>query len=143
MLDAYENIWGDETAAAAPRIEHAQVLAPHLIERMAHLGVVACIQPGFAHSDAATARKGLGPERMKHAYKWEQLLEGGVQVITGSDYPIEELSPLRGLEKLADQLDLDTALGLDDRRRRGTTVLSADPHEAPFADIEVLETIPA
>jgi predicted amidohydrolase YtcJ len=143
VLDAYENIWGDETAAAAPRIEHVQVLAPHLIERMAHLGVVACIQPGFARSDAATAKKGLGPERMKYAYKWEQLLDGGVRVITGSDYPIEELSPLRGLEKLADQLELDPALALMTDAAAGTTILSADPHEAPFAEIEILETLPA
>jgi predicted amidohydrolase YtcJ len=143
VLDAYENIYGDECTAAAPRIEHAQVLAPHLVERMAHLGVVACIQPAFAHSDADTARKGLGPARMAHAYKWEELLEGGVRVITGSDYPIEELSPLRGLEKLADQLGLETALRLMTDAEAGTTVLSADPAEAPFADIEILETLPA
>jgi predicted amidohydrolase YtcJ len=110
---------------------------------MAHLGVVACIQPAFAHSDADTARKGLGPARMAHAYKWEELLEGGVRVITGSDYPVEELSPLRGLEKLADQLGLETALRLMTDAEAGTTVLSADPAEAPFADIEILETLPS
>lgn len=143
VLDAYENIYGDECAAAAPRIEHAQVLAPHLMERMAHLGVVACIQPGFAHSDAASARAGLGPARMEHAYQWDQLLDAGVRVITGSDYPIEVLSPLDGLQKLADQLDLDTALSLMTDASCGTTVLSADPHDAPFHEVEVEETMPA
>ena len=143
VLDAYENIYGAECAAAAPRIEHAQVLTPHLIERMAHLGVVACIQPGFAHSDAATARAGLGAKRMEHAYRWDQLLDAGVRVITGSDYPIEVLSPLDGLAKLAEQLDLDTALALMTDASAGTTVLSADPHDAPFSEIEVEETVPA
>jgi hypothetical protein len=143
VLDAYENIYGAECAAAAPRIEHAQVLAPHLIERMAHLGVVACIQPGFAHSDAATARAGLGAARMEHAYRWDQLLDAGVPVITGSDYPIEVLSPLDGLQKLAEQLDLDTALALMTDASAGTTVLSADPHDAEFSEIEVEETVPA
>jgi predicted amidohydrolase YtcJ len=110
---------------------------------MAHLGVVACIQPGFAHSDAATARAGLGPARMEHAYRWDRLLDAGVRVISGSDYPIEALSPLDGLAKLADQLDLDTALALMTDAEAGTTVLSADPHDAPFADLEVEETVPA
>jgi predicted amidohydrolase YtcJ len=143
VLDAYENIYGDECAAAAPRIEHAQVLAPHLMERMAHLGVVACIQPGFAVSDAASARAGLGPARMEHAYQWDQLLDAGVRVITGSDYPIEVLSPLDGLQKLAEQLDVDTALALMTDAAAGTTVLSGDPHTAPFHEIEVEETMPA
>jgi predicted amidohydrolase YtcJ len=143
VLDAYENVYGDECAASAPRIEHAQVLAPHLMERMAHLGVVACIQPAFAHSDAETARAGLGPARMEHAYKWDQLLDAGVRVITGSDYPIEALSPLSGLDKLAEQLGLDTALSLMTDAAAGTTVLSDDPASVPFADLEVLETRPA
>ena len=143
VLDAYENVYGAECAAAAPRIENAQVLTPHLMERMAHLGVVACIQPGFAHSDAASARAGLGPARLEHAYQWDQLLDAGVRVITGSDYPIEALSPLDGLQKLADQLDLDTALALMTDAACGTTVLSADPHDAPFHEIEVEETLPA
>ena len=34
------------------------------------------------------------PARMEHAYKWDELVDGGVRVITGSDYPVEELAPL-------------------------------------------------
>src|SRR4051812_38267842 len=51
VLDAYQLVFGDDCEAAAPRIEHAQVLRPDLIDRMAAMGVVACIQPCFAASD--------------------------------------------------------------------------------------------
>ena len=115
VLTAYEKIYGADCATAAPRIEHAQLLSPSLIQRMAELGVVACIQPSFGYSDRDTARVALEDERLEYAYRWDLLLDAGVPVITGSDYPIEVLSPLVGLHRLMTvepQLDLDTALGL-------------------------------
>jgi predicted amidohydrolase YtcJ len=138
-------VYGDDCAAAAPRIEHAQVLQPHLIERMAELGVVACIQPSFAVSDDTTARAALG-RRFEHAYRWDMLLEQGVQIITGSDYPIEDLAPLVGLRDLSRVLPLETALELMTDSAAGTTVLSddprsVDPHDLP--EIEVVDVLPS
>jgi predicted amidohydrolase YtcJ len=78
---------------------------------MAETGVVACIQPCFAASDADDAERGLGPG-WPSAYRWDQLLDAGVRVVTGSDYPIEPLSPQHGLEKLAAIVGHDTALAL-------------------------------
>jgi predicted amidohydrolase YtcJ len=158
VLDAYEKIYGRDTAEAAPRIEHAQVLRPDLVRRMAELGVVACIQPGFAVADLATARPALGAERMEDAYRWEALLDAGVRVIGGSDFPIRPLSPLAGLQELvtgdaadgtrvgAPTLSVDAALGLLTDAAAGTTVLSDDPRrvaEDELASIEVVEARPA
>lgn len=157
VLDAYEAVWGDDCAAAAPRIEHAQVLSPSLIQRMAHLGVVACIQPGFAVTDASSARTALGPERSRHAYDWNSLLDAGGRVIAGSDYPIESLSPLEGLARMVsgagedgnrvtDPLSLDRVLPLMTDPAAGTTVLSEDPAEVDPMEmrrIEVVEARPA
>jgi predicted amidohydrolase YtcJ len=100
-LDAYEAVYGgaDGVRAAAPRIEHAQVLRPDLIERMAALGVVACIQPCFAASDAESIARALAG-RFPVAYRWDLLLDAGVRVIAGSDFPIETLDPAVGLERL-------------------------------------------
>jgi predicted amidohydrolase YtcJ len=140
VLDAYEMLYGEDCPAASPRIEHAQVLTPVIVERMAELGVTVCIQPGFAHSDLETARAGLGPARMEHAYRWQALLDAGIPVITGSDHPVETLAPVEGLFRLADELGLDQALALMTDRAAGTTVLAADPHEANLEDLEVLET---
>jgi predicted amidohydrolase YtcJ len=142
VLDAYDNIYGADCAAAAPRIEHAQVLDPRLVTRMAEMGVVACIQPGFAHADEETARRGLGAARMEHAYNWNLLLEAGVPVITGSDYPIDRLDPIPGLQRLADIVGPEAALRLMTDADAGTVVLSHDPLE-DLADLQVLETRPA
>lgn len=112
-LDAYERAYGgaDGCRAARPRIEHAQVLRPDLIERIAALGVVCCIQPCFASSDADSIRSALAG-RFPDAYRWDRLIAAGAEVIAGSDYPIETLDPSIGLERLTSgdhPLDADTA----------------------------------
>ena len=153
VLDAYEKVWGSDCAEAAPRIEHAQVLRADLVRRMADLGVVACIQPRFAVSDAHEARAALGPGRMEEAYRWDTLLDAGVRVVAGSDFPIEPLAPLAGLQALATggdvgapTLSVDRALALMTDASAGSVVLSDDPlrtAEDELAAIEVVETRPA
>ncbi|MEN3272647.1 MAG: hypothetical protein V7636_1408 [Actinomycetota bacterium] len=155
VLDAYEKVFGRDCAAAAPRIEHAQVLNADLIRRMAELGVVACIQPGFAVSDAESARRALGGDRWEESYRWDQLLDAGVRVIAGSDHPIESLSPLIGLHRLvtgdtedgrstgAPTLPLATSLALMTDASCGVTVLSDEPTEDNLREIEIVEARPA
>ena len=156
VLDAYEKVFGADCAAAAPRIEHAQVLSPDLIRRMAELGVVACIQPGFAVSDADTARAALG-DRWEDAYRWELLLDAGVRVIAGSDHPIESLSPLVGLHRLvtgdtedgrstgAPTLPFADAFALMTDASAGVTVFADDPagvDEDELRNLEILDAVP-
>ena len=143
VLDGYAQLFGDDCAAAAPRIEHAQVLRPDLIARMADMGVVACIQPSFAVSDRANAEAALG-DAWPDAYRWDRLLDAGVNVITGSDFPIETLDPLVGLRRLVDEpphLPCETAFELMTDATAGTTVLTADP--AVDAAARVTEAQPA
>jgi predicted amidohydrolase YtcJ len=152
VLDAYEKVYGADCASAAPRIEHAQVLNEDLIRRMADLGVVACIQPGFAVSDADSARRALG-HRWEEAYRWDLLLAAGVRVITGSDFPIEPLSPLVGLQRLvtgqtddgtptgAPTLPLSQALALVTDAAAGITVLSDDPGSTAEDELVQLEIV--
>ena len=116
VLDAYESVFAgpEGVRAAAPRIEHAQVLRPELIDRMAALGVVACIQPCFAASDAESIARALAG-RFPASYRWDLLLDAGVRVIAGSDFPIETLDPAVGLEHLTTgefALSRDVALQL-------------------------------
>ena len=156
VVDAYEKVYGGDCADAAPRVEHAQVLTPELISRMANLGIVACIQPGFAVTDAVDARTALG-QRFDDAYRWDALLEAGVRVIAGSDHPVESPVPLIGLQRLrtgdfedgrragAVTLPLDDALAIMTDASAGTVVLSEDPHdvaEDELRSIEVEETRP-
>lgn len=156
VLDAYEKVFGADCAAAAPRIEHAQVLSPELVERMAALGVVVCMQPGFGVSDAEVARRALG-DRWEASYRWDELLAAGVRVIAGSDHPVESLSPLVGLQRLvtgdfedgrragAPTLSIAAALSVMTDAEAGTVVLSDDPHgvdEDELIKIQVEDALP-
>ena len=145
VLDAYEKVYGRDCPVAAPRIEHAQVLHPELVRRMADLGVVACIQPGFAVADAVDARRALGSERWEEAYRWDALLDAGAPVIAGSDHPVEPLAPLTGLQKLvvgghgATTLALDRALAVMTDERCGSVVLSDDPYRTAEDELDQIE----
>jgi predicted amidohydrolase YtcJ len=149
VLDAYEKVYGSDCASAAPRLEHAQVLTPELVRRIADLGVVVCIQPGAAVADLPDARRALG-DRAEAAYRWDELLAAGVRVITGSD--TEPLAPLVGLERLcagghgAVTFPLDVALGLMTDERAGTVTLADDPYataEDELAQLQVDSTDPS
>jgi predicted amidohydrolase YtcJ len=161
VLDAYSLAFDDDAAAiaaAAPRIEHASVLSAELIDRMADTGVVACIQPSFAVTDAAELGPALGPERAARAYPWAQLAQAGVAMLAGTDYPIEVLEPLaRGESRRPGfvttssapaqaRLPAHIAFALMTDPAAGQTLLSADPRAVPadaIDDIEVLGTRPA
>jgi len=79
------------------RIEHAQVVSPGAFERFAQLGVIASMQPSHLLTDMAWAPARLGPERVKRAYAWRSFLDHGVTLAFGTDYPVESISPFRGL----------------------------------------------
>ena len=94
--------WGDAcgTFPRAPwreRIEHAQVLLPADFERFHKLGVIASMQPSHLLTDMAWAGARLGPERSQYAYAWRSFLDYGVVLAFGTDYPVESISPFRGL----------------------------------------------
>ncbi|MBA3341321.1 MAG: amidohydrolase [Gemmatimonadaceae bacterium] len=76
------------------RIEHAQVISPSDIPRFSVLGVIPSMQASHQTSDMRWAEARVGPERIKGAYAWRSLLETGVVIPNGSDFPVEEVNPL-------------------------------------------------
>jgi len=112
-LDVFETVPG----AVRPRIEHAQCLHPDDIPRFAQLGVTASIQPSMAVTDAPVAER-LWADRLEGAYAYRSLHASGARLALGSDAPVEEMDPLRGLrdavlrEWRADEA-LDTAAALE------------------------------
>ena len=147
VLDAYEAVFGeDDVRAAAPRIEHAQVLRPDLIDRMAAMGVVACIQPSFARSDVEHVEAALG-DHWPEAYHWRSLLDAGVRVVAGSDYPIEDIAPLQGLKDLVagpfDPIPVETALSLMTDDAAGHTTFSIDPRTIPAEQLGTVTVVDA
>ena len=79
------------------RIEHAQVVSPGDFARFHDLGIIASMQPSHLLTDMAWAGQRLGPERVKYAYAWKSFLDHGVTLAFGTDYPVESISPFRGL----------------------------------------------
>jgi len=76
------------------RIEHAQVLSPQDIPRFAKLGVIPSMQATHQTSDMGWAEARVGPERIRGAYAWRSLLNTGVVIPNGTDFPVEEVNPL-------------------------------------------------
>ena len=78
-------------------IEHAQVLDPKDFDRFARLHIIASMQPSHLLTDMAWAGDRLGPKRVKYAYAWRSFLDHHVMLAFGTDYPVESISPFRGL----------------------------------------------
>jgi predicted amidohydrolase YtcJ len=94
-LDAYAQ--PDVSPKARNRIEHAQVVDPADIPRFAKLGVIASMQPNHLLTDMNWAEERLGPQRAAYSYAWKAFLDAGVHLAFGTDYPVEPITPFRGL----------------------------------------------
>jgi predicted amidohydrolase YtcJ len=79
------------------RVEHAQVTTPAQIARFKDLKVIASMQPGHLLTDMRWAKDRLGPKRAATSYAWAGFLNKGVTLAFGTDYPVEQVSPFRGL----------------------------------------------
>jgi predicted amidohydrolase YtcJ len=79
------------------RIEHAQVTTPMQIARFKELKVIASMQPSHVLTDMRWAQDRLGPKRAATSYAWSAFLSKGVTLAFGTDYPVEPITPFRGL----------------------------------------------
>jgi predicted amidohydrolase YtcJ len=79
------------------RVEHAQIVAPEDFARFASLKVIASMQPSHQTTDMRWAERRLGPERIKGAYAWKTMLDHGVKLAFGTDWPVEIINPMRGI----------------------------------------------
>ena len=78
------------------RIEHAQLLHPADLPRMAALGVIASMQPIHCTQDRDIAERYWGT-RSRYGYAWRSLRQHGIALAFGSDAPVETLDVLAGL----------------------------------------------
>ena len=95
VLDAYEAaLKAVPSADHRFRIEHSQVISLDDIPRFAKLGVIPSMQGSHQTSDMGWAEVRVGPARIRGAYAWRSLLNTGVIIPNGSDFPVEEVNPL-------------------------------------------------
>jgi predicted amidohydrolase YtcJ len=80
---------------ARHRVEHAGLVRPDQLRRMAALGVTAVIQPTFLHA--------YGPERAAFLYRGRSFLDAAVRIAGSSDRPVADGAPLRAIAFMADR----------------------------------------
>ncbi len=109
------------------RIEHAQVLHPDDLPRLAKLQVVASMEPPHAVEDMPWAEQRLGPQRILGAYAWRALRASGARLIFNSDNPGSDHNIFYGLHSAVTRRDRqaqppdgwysDQALNMDEALR--------------------------
>ncbi len=151
-LDAFErsqDAW--RAAGLRQRIEHAQCLDPADVPRFAELGVAVSAQFSHAPSDEHLAKR-FWADRLEGTYSFRSLVDSGAVVANGSDAPVEELDPWRGVVAgVLDHWREDQCLTIEqalhatcvapawlshDERTRGTLV------PGRYADLVVLDRDP-
>ena len=79
------------------RIEHDQVITPNQFAQYRKLGVIASMQANHLLTDMNWAMERIGAERAKTSYPWKEFLDNGVPLAFGTDYPVEPITPFRGV----------------------------------------------
>lgn len=146
------------TAAAGKRprtrIEQAAVLNEELLARMKKQQVLVSVQPKVVASEFSvwSATDRLGVERAKWLFPLKTLLKNGIRVVSGSDCPMEPLSPLSGIQTAVtrecfpeERVSVDEALGMytvDAAFASCEETLKGSIEQGKFADFTVLSGDP-
>jgi len=108
ILDLFEDVVGaNGDRDRRLRIEHAQHIAPKDFDRFASLKVIASVQPYHAIDDGRWAERRIGSDRLKTTYAFRTLLDKGVRLAFGTDWPVAPLNPLLSLYAAATRATLD------------------------------------
>ncbi|MEK7403438.1 MAG: amidohydrolase [Gemmatimonadota bacterium] len=94
VLDAYEAAFARVPASDHRfRVEHAQILHHDDIPRFAQMDVIPSMQATHQTSDMYWAPNRVGYARTLGAYAWRALLNTGVVIPNGTDFPVEAVNP--------------------------------------------------
>lgn len=77
------------------RVEHAQVINQNDFNLFGTASIIPSVQPTHATSDMYWAEERLGPQRVKGAYAYKQLLQQNGWIPLGTDFPVEDISPFK------------------------------------------------
>ena len=77
------------------RIEHAQIVEKADFDLFGKYSIIPSVQPTHATSDMYWAEERLGKERLKYSYAYEDLLKQNGWLPLGTDFPVEEINPIK------------------------------------------------
>jgi hypothetical protein len=78
-------------------VDHCQITTPDIFDLFLSTGAIAGLEVGFVSSDLHMIEKRVGLDRAKWTYNWKRFIDNGIPVAFGSDSPVEDYNPLRGI----------------------------------------------
>jgi len=115
LLDAYaEARQRNPKRCALHRVEHAQHLLVPDIPRFAQQRVVASMQPLHKADDGRYAERALTSAQLEGSYAYRQLVDSGVLLCFGSDWPVVSMNPVLGIDSAVNARTLDGRVWLAD-----------------------------
>jgi len=88
------------------RIEHSQIVDPEDLKYFGDYNIIPSVQPTHATSDMYWAAQRLGPQRVKTAYAYKQLLQQNGWMPLGTDFPVENINPIYTFYAAVERMDL-------------------------------------
>jgi predicted amidohydrolase YtcJ len=87
------------------RIEHSQIVSPEDVKLFGENSIIPSVQPTHATSDMYWAGQRLGPERLKTAYAYKDLLKQNGWLPLGTDFPVENINPMFTFYAATERMD--------------------------------------
>lgn len=78
-------------------IVHCQITEKSQIERLCRLKITPLTQPVFIDYDMHIVDSRVGSELASTSYAWKDYIDGGVHEAFGTDCPVENFKPMRGI----------------------------------------------
>ncbi len=108
VLDGYEAALASEPRPdPRPRIEHAGLCTPAILDRMERLGVVAVPQPSFAYYLGDSYVENFTPAQLSCSYPARAWFDRGILAAGSSDVPVVSCDPFVGLRSAVTRLTQD------------------------------------
>ena len=104
VLDVYSNYLLPENDLRW-RIEHAQVIHPDDFKKFGEFAIIPSVQATHATSDMGWAAQRIG-KRVRYAYAYRELMKQNGWIPNGTDFPIENISPLYTFYAAVDRKNL-------------------------------------
>ncbi|MFN7223021.1 MAG: amidohydrolase [Paracoccaceae bacterium] len=93
------------------RIEHIELIHPTDISRLGALGITASVQPphppGAMDFPLMPTLDRIGQSRWQDAYLWKTLVDHGAPLAFASDWPVTDVSVMRGLQAAMTRVPFD------------------------------------
>ncbi len=98
LLDLLEDITDRNVAWDRRfRIEHAQHVRKPDLKRISDLKAIVSAQPFHLNDDGNWAEKKIGYNRVQESFSFKSMLNSGIKLCFGSDFPVVSLNPLLGI----------------------------------------------